>query len=287
MSGTEDAILESVAPAEVQQKAEKMGWIPPARFKGAAENFVDAQEFIERGEQILPIVRSQNQRLQAEVEQLRGGYAETQAALKRAEKALDEINERHSVETQKAVERAHTELKGKLAAALEAGDHAGVAEITGLMVDLKAAQTEPPAVKKEETPPAPKPAEIPEDLKEWNKANPWYGTDRRRTSLALGIAQELRDAGNTATGVEFYNQVAAGVAEVFGEGEPPASKVEGARGSGAGGGGPARGGKGYASLPADARAACDADTKNFVGEGKRYKTAAEWQKRFAELYFED
>lgn len=288
MSGTEDAVIESAALPEIQSKAEKMGWIPPARFRGNPETFIDAEEFIERGEQILPIVRSQNQKLQAEVEQLRGGYAETQAALKRAEKALEEINERHTVATQKAVEQAHKDLKGKLAAALEAGDHAAVAEITGLMVDLKAAQEPAPATKKEEEPPAASTPAIPDDLKEWNKANPWYGTDRRKTALALGIAQELRDSGVTLVGVDFYEKVREGVEEVFGAATPPAGKVEGARGSGAGAGGPAaRGGKSYAALPAEARAACDADAKNFVGEGKRYKTVAEWQKRYAELYFED
>lgn len=288
MSGTDEVTLESVATPEVQTKAEKMGWIPPTRFRGDPETFIDAEEFIARGEQILPIVRSQNQKLQAEVEQLRGGYAKTQEALEKANKALEEINERHTVATQKAVEQAHKDLKGKLAAALEAGDHAAVAEITGTMVQLSAAQAEPAAVKRVEEPPASAAAPaIPDDLKEWNKANPWYGTDRRKTALALGIAQELRDSGTTLVGVEFYEKVREGVEEVFGAGTPPASKVEGARGSGAGGGSPGRGGKSYASLPADARAACDADTKNFVGEGKRYKTVAEWQKRYAELYFED
>jgi len=286
MSGTEDAVIESAAPPDVQSKAEKMGWIPPARFRGDPSAFVDAQEYIERGEQILPIVRSQNQRLQAEVEQLRGGYTQTQEALKRAEKALEEINERHTVDTQKAVEQARKDLKVKLAAALEAGDHAGVAEITGLMTELKEASAAPAAKVPEA--PAAKVVEIPEDLKEWNRANPWYGTDRRKTALALGIAQELRDSGNVETGVAFYEKVGEEVTKVFGQEALPAGKVEGARSSGAGGGtGGARGAKGYASLPLEARAACDADAKNFVGEGKRYKTVEAWQKRYAELYFED
>jgi hypothetical protein len=38
-------------------------------------------------------------------------------------------------------------------------------------------------------------------------------------------------------------------------------------------------------MPSDARAACDADAKRFVGADKRYKTQAEWRTRYAEIYF--
>ena len=43
------AELESKATPEVQAEAQKMGWIPPERYKKAPEQFVDADEFVERG----------------------------------------------------------------------------------------------------------------------------------------------------------------------------------------------------------------------------------------------
>lgn len=275
-----ETLIESKAPADVQAKAQAMGWIPPGRYRGEPERFTDAQEYLDRGEQVLPIVRAHNQRLQGELASVREEQAATKKALESAQKAIEEIGERHSVETQRAVERAKVELKARLAAASEAGDHEAIAEITGLMVDLKAAVA--PA-KPEPTPTAATVDPVTPELKAWNEANPWFGTDRRRTALALGVAQELRDAGTELKGVAFFEHIKEEVEATFGARSASASKVEGGRGSDDA---PRSGGKSYAALPADAKAACDADTKNFVGPDKRYKTAAEWQKRYAELYFE-
>lgn len=287
MSDTTEQVIESAAPPELQAKAEKMGWIPPTRYKGDPERFVDAEEYVARGEQILPIIRSQNQRLQAEVEALRNGQAQTQEALQRAEQALKEVNERHTVATQKAVEQARKDLKARLKEAHDNGDNEAIAEITGMMVELRDAA--PPEGKKEEQKAPPPPQVDPvalAEIKAWNAENPWYGTDKRKTALALGIAQELRDNGSTLTGRDFFEKVREELDTMLGgRQEGSAGKVEGARSSG--GGGTGSKGKGYASLPAEARAACDADAKNFVGEGKRYKDLASWQKRYAELYFED
>ena len=268
--------VESAQPPEVQTKAEKLGWIPPSRYKGDPERFVDADVYIERGETVLPIVREQNKRLHAEVEGLRAESAKTAAALKAAEAAINQIEERHTVETQKAVEQARRQVKAQLSAASEAGDHEGVAELTDQLTKLNVA--DPVAAK-----PAPKAFEVPEDLRAWNVENPWFGTNKRKTALALGIAQELRDAGHTDLGRSFYEKVGAEVAKELGE-APRGDKVEGAR-NGSGDEPRSGGRRSYSALPADAKAACDAEARRFVGEGKRYKSAADWRARYAELYF--
>ena len=84
MAELETPAVESAQPPEVQAQAEKMGWIPPSRFRGDPERFVDADVYIERGETVLPIVKEQNKRLHAEVEGLRAESAKTAAALKAA-----------------------------------------------------------------------------------------------------------------------------------------------------------------------------------------------------------
>jgi hypothetical protein len=272
--------VESAAPPEVQAAAEKMGWIPPSRFKGQAEKFVDADLYIERGETVLPIVREQNKRLHTELDALRVESAKTAAALKAAQTAIDQIEERHTVDTQKAVEQARRQVKAQLSAASEAGDHEGVAELTDQLVKLNTAEPEKKAAPVQQAAPAfvPDPA-----LAQWNEENPWFGTNKRKTSLALGIAEELRESGETSTGRAFFEKVAAEVAKELGEQQPRGDKVEGSRGS-ADGESRARGSKGYAALPADAKQACDAESKRFVGEGKKYKTINDWRTRYAEIY---
>jgi len=276
---SEEAVVESQASPEVQKAAEAMGWIPAVRFKGDPGKFVDADLYIKRGEEVLPIVREQNKRLHTELDALKNSNAATAAALKTAQIAIDQMEERHTVATQKAVDDARRVLKAQLSAASEAGDHDGVAELTDRLVQMNVEKKEPV---KPVAPVAPVSFAPPADMVEWNKENPWFGTNKRKTSLALGIAQELRDGGETLVGREFYDKVAAEVDKELGTSAPRGDKVEGSRNNAGGYNG---GGKGYAAMPADARAACDADAKRFVGEGKKYKTQADWKSRYAELYF--
>jgi hypothetical protein len=286
MSDVDTQVVESAAAPEVQTAAEKMGWIPPSRFKGDPERFIDADAYIERGETILPIVKEHNKRLQTELATVREQAAANAEALKVAQTAIEQIEERHSVQTQKAVEEARRQVKAQLAAASEAGDHEGVAELTDQLTQLNTAEKEAgPVEKKPATPPAR--FVPPPELREWNEENPWFGQDRRKTALALGIAQELREQGESATGKRFFDMVKVELEATLGSGEKLTlpSKVEGAR-NGSDQEERHSGKKGFAALPAEAKAACDADLKKFVGEGKRYKTPAEWRNRFAEIYFE-
>lgn len=281
MSTTEEAVVTSAQPIEVQKDAERLGWIPPSRFKGDPTRFVDADIYIKRGEEVLPIVKEQNKRLHTELDSLKRESQATAHALKAAQDAIAQMEERHTVATQKAVDDARRQVKAQLAAASEAGDHEGVAELTEQLT--KMAVTEPAAAKA----PAPTPEPQftpPADLVEWNAENPWFGINKRKTALALAVAQELREQGETSSGRTFYDKVLAEVDKELGVQQPRGDKVEGARGSD---GGNASGGRGksYAALPSDARAACDADAKRFVGADKKYKTINDWRARYAEIYF--
>lgn len=281
----ETVIVESKAPPEIQAKAEKLGWIPPTRFKGDPERFVDAEDYIERGETVLPIVKEQNKRLQAKIDTLEAEGTKTAAALKAAETAIAQIEERHSVDTQKAVEAARKQVKLQLAQASEAGDHEGVAELTDQLTRLNTAEEKAAPLEKKEEKAAPVFTPTPE-LKEWNADNPWFGPDRRRTALALGIAQELREAGEKSLGREFFDKVAAEVEKDLGKKDttPRGDKVEGAR-NGSENETRQSGKKGFSALSADAKAACDADYKSNTVIKNKYKTIAEWRSRYAEIYF--
>lgn len=279
-----DLIVESHASPEIQAAAEKMGWIPPARFKGEPERFVDADIFVARGETVIPIIKAQNQKLQAELETLRIESQKTAQALREAQEAIQRNEERHTVATQKAVEQARKQLKQQLAVASEAGDHESVAEITDQLVQMRT--DEKPAV----TPAIIQPSApvVDHALIAWQAQpeNAWFETDIEKTNYAIYCAEQLRRSGCTLSGRAFYDQVTLETEKVFPakETREPPDKMESSRNGSSGQKG---GKKGYASLPADAKAACDADAKNFVGPKLRYKTAAEWQARYAELYYGD
>lgn len=280
---TEDAVIESAADEATQRQAEQDGWIPPARYKGAAEDFVDAEEFIKRGETVLPIVKKKLESVRAELAATAKRAADTEAALDRANKAIDEINERHTVATQRAVETAKREVKAQLEAASAAGDHAAVAELTQQMVDLKDAGGEVKTEVKKETPAVITPDP---EVVAWNAENPWFGTDVRKTGFLLSIAEDMRQKGDKRKGREFFDAALAEMNEALGA--TKAASVDRAEGGARSGGGSGTGGggkKGFASLPAEAKAACNAESRQFVGPGKKYKSAADWQAKYAEIYY--
>jgi hypothetical protein len=282
MSDPDTPVVESAVPVEVQREAEAMGWIPPSRFRGDPERFVDADLYIKRGNEVLPIVREQNKRLHTELDGLKAQSQQTATALRQAQEAIAQMEERHTVATQKAVETARLQVKAQLAAASEAGDHTGVAELTDQLTQLR--EAEKPVTKPVVQAVAEVPFTPPADMVEWNRENPWFGTSKRKTAMALAIAGELREAGEIAQGREFYDKVKVEMDKELGTTQEPRSdKVEGGRGGESGSSAPR--GKGYASMPSEARAACDLDARRFVGDGKKYKTKGEWQTRYAELYY--
>jgi hypothetical protein len=283
---TDEVLIESAADEATQKQAEQDGWIPPSRYKGAAEDFVDAEEFIKRGETVLPIVKKKLESTRAELAAVNARATATEQALAKATAAIAEINERHTVATQRAVEAAKREVKAQLEQASAAGDHAAVAELTQQMVDLKdavgEAKVETKEVKKE--PPAFVPTP---DMIAWNAENPWFGTDRRKTAFMLGIAEDMRVAGDKRIGREFFDAALEEMNTALGVTKrQTVDKTEsGGRGGSANEVRTGGGKKGFASLPAEAKAACVADERQFVGPDKKYKTAAEWHSKYADLYF--
>ena len=267
--------------ADVETQARQLGWVPQEEFRGEAEKWVDAETFVDKGRHIMPILQENNRRLTSELESVKARQAATDAALKAAQDALAEMEERHTIETQKAVDQARKDLKAQLRAASEAGDHDAIAELTD-QLSLMQPQTEKPKPGKasEEAPPK---LETPQELLDWQKDNPWFGVDNRKTAMANAIAVELRQKNSPLFGRAFYDAVAKEVEIFFNPPGDPRSddKVEGSRG----GSGSAGGGKTYADLPADAKQACDADLRARVGKDKKYKTAADWRQRYADLYF--
>ena len=260
-----------------------MGWIPPDRYKGDTARFIDADTFIERGETVLPIVKKQLAATRAQLAATNTLAAETATALKQAQTAIADMEERHTVATQKAVEAARRELKTQLAAASEAGDHAAVAEITEQMTDLASAEKK---AEKKDPPVEEKPFVPPPEMLEWQAENEWFGKNKRRTALFLACAQDLRDGGDSRQGRAFFNAALVEMDKELGVSEPREDKTEGGRHEGGDGN---RGGRGksFAALPADAKAACRADARDRVGKGKRYETMKAWEDRYAELYFKE
>ena len=266
---------------DAETKARDLGWSPKEEFRGDPDKWIDAESFVKRGEELMPILKANNRKLHDEVSNLRGELGETKKLLGAAAESIEALKEFNTKATLKVAKEETGKLKDALKEARSEGDVDKELEIADQLKEHQA------AIKAAETP-APKPTAPSEDpaFKEWAKENEWFGKDKRKSSIAIAIGNELKADPETKdlTGRAFLDKVTEEVEKTLGGTKPNgAGKVEG---GGRSSGGSSGGSKTFSELPPDAKAACDKLGVRLVGPGRAYATAADWRKQYTAKYFE-
>lgn len=245
------------APIEQQDqfidKAKRLGWTPKDEFKGDPDRWVDAETFVKRGDEVLPILKANNRKLEKALDNLRAENAEMKATFK-------EFSEHHTKTVQAQYKNAMRDLEARQAQAAEVGDVEGVKEITREITDLtKEMETKPPAPKADNQP-AVDPA-FQEAFDEWHEDNAWFQKDRPMTLFALDLDAELAEKGMSPAKrfAEITKQVKAEFPHKFENQRRNQPAAVEAAGSPAG----RKAGKGWADLPPEAKAQAD----RFIRQG--------------------
>jgi hypothetical protein len=192
MTDQVEAPAEAEAPAEgqvaseaqaaeqpnVEDKAKRLGWTPQDQFKGDPARWVDAETFVKRGEEVLPIVQANNRKLEKALDKARDEIADLKATFK-------EFGQFHDKTVKATYDRAKRELEGRLEQAAEVGDVDAVKAATNEISALDAEMRE-----------APKPKDGPDPkfvaaFEDWQEDNEWFGKDRAMTAVAHDIDDEL------------------------------------------------------------------------------------------------
>ena len=278
----------SVDAPDVETQAKELGWAPKDQWRGDPEKWIDAETFVRRGEEILPIVKANNRRLQEEVAALKNDLASTKTLLKASAEAIEGLKEFNSETNRERMKSQREALIGKLKEARQNDDVDAELAISQQLTKTDAALVDSTRKPISVDPVEPKvDRESNPDWIAFKAQNPWFGTETRKTTLAVAIAQELRadPANNSLTGAQFFARVSEEVSKTLG-GNPRRNtpKVEGGGSGGDGGGG--RPGHSYAELPPEAKQACDNGIKRFVGPGRGFKTEAEWRQHYVTKFFE-
>lgn len=113
--------LEQEAPAEGEEQEEEqagerdwesdaraMGWSPEEEFKGDKKQWIDAKTFVERGEQMMPILKAQNKALLKRISGM--------------EKTINQARDFFSKSEQRGYDRAMAEIKARQREAVRTGD---------------------------------------------------------------------------------------------------------------------------------------------------------------------
>lgn len=238
---TEDAVIDT-GPAEpsIEDRAKDMGWRPKEEFKGDDSRWVDAETFVKKGEEVLPIIKANAKKTEAERDALKADLA----SLK---KDVAEFRQYHSQTEKRAYERAIRDLEERQAEAVEANDLKTVRSITKEIASLS---------RDVQTDDAGTPYQTPDHAKalnQWKGENPWFGSDRVMTAAANAVADELEQSG--VTGADQLAEVAKRMRAEFPQKFENANRrapaaVEGST--------PTRkAGKTWSDLPPEARATAD------------------------------
>jgi hypothetical protein len=108
------------SPPEDIENAKKIGWKDPSEWKGSPpkNGFVKAKQYLERAETVIPIMRSENAKLKAEL-------ADAKADLKTFKDGTAKTIENMSRMTKVALDRQRAQLEDKYSAAIDAATEVG------------------------------------------------------------------------------------------------------------------------------------------------------------------
>lgn len=162
---------------EIQLKAIDQGWIPKEEFDGDPEAFIDAAEFVRRGELFEKIEKQSKQ-------------------LKAVREALEAFRIHHSKVKENEYQRALKNLQDARKEAMLGGDTERALALEEKIDEVKAEkqqivdEAKEPIVKDEDDSYNPQ-------FQSWVDRNPWYETNRvmRKTADALGL--DLHQAGHS------------------------------------------------------------------------------------------
>ena len=291
-----DAGGDTAGPSqEVITKASEMGWVPQEKFRGDPDRWVDAETFVRKGEEVLPLIRAGNRKLNERLSDAARENQVLQANIAELRESIGVMQDVQRRESAARLDRQIKVLRREIEEARVERDPDKVVEIQERMDALteekgKLAEEKEEPKKEGSTAPDPR---IREEVDAWQEENPWFGQHRLKTRLANAISTELRNDPKFRgiVGRPFLEEVTKRTEEAYEEefGGTPSNKTSGGSQSGtrnsAGGGGGTRRGKSFNDLPADARAACNADMDRLVGPNKVYKTASDYQKFYVQEYF--
>jgi len=271
-----------VAP-EVLHEAESQGWVPKDRYRGNERDWVDAETFVKRGREILPILKKHNENLVKDLQHTKDQLREFRETAEEFKKYQKETYERKASDYEKQIK----DLRDSRAQAISDGDGTKVNALDDALDEAKdnlheAKQAAKDVIKNKPELENTAPAGIDPGLQVWLDRNSWFGTDRRMTSIVNGIGESLRLDFPGLKGQPFLDKLDEVLAEEFpskfGSGKTKRSSGNGSpveSGSGRQG----RGGgssQSYDNLPADAKAACDRFVKQKITTREEYVQNYAW-----------
>lgn len=166
---------------DIETEARKMGWVPEEEWDSAKSpapraGFLSAEEFVKRGETVIPILNARNKGLEGKLASMEGQLKE----LSTTAQTLNDFNQRALERERRENERLKAELTSIREQAVADGDVGRFRQAEAQLKTLD--ETAPP-----EEGPGPQAQAV---INQWVTANPWF-EDPEMQAWAQGKANQL------------------------------------------------------------------------------------------------
>lgn len=191
--GLEPEAPEAGNPA-TEARAREMGWKPLAEYRGPPGKWQPAAQFIERGENILPIVRQQNRALTERLGKLEGEVTGLRTTAQEQLQIIRDLREMGRTAGQRGYDRAMSEIKANQRKAVAAGDtetYDQLVQQAEALASERPTATEPAPRAAEEPAARPPAPQMSEAIKQFTADNPWFSTSKLLADTMISFHQEV------------------------------------------------------------------------------------------------
>ena len=275
----EQQVVPQEAPeaSQFESEARAQGWVAQEEFRGSESDWVDAETFVRRGKEIMPILRKNNEKLLKELGEARKIAEEARESAKE----FREYQKQQFEKKTKDLEGQLEQLKQAKRDAITQGDGDRAIAIDDAMDDLKEQRLEAKEDLKAAEEKAKEVPQITQDpiLNTWMEKNDWFGKDSRLTGVANGLGVSLRQENPNLNGQAFLDKLDAELQEMFPEKFGKKRTPNPMEGSPNGTARPSvsSGKKTYNNLPPEAKAACDKFVKQGLMTKEAYVAEYDWE----------
>lgn len=184
----------------VEDRARKLGWRPKEQFRGDPDMWVDAAEFVRRGEEQIPLLRdnlrkeqARTQALEREVKTFQSQMQVMQAQVQESREVSLRMQSMLEKGEERAYKRAMSELEARMDQAVEEGDVEAAKKARKDLAELSENRIKP------EDKPAPKapqnqgPPPVDPVADSWVKSEDqaWFRENEDAKQYAIGLSAKL------------------------------------------------------------------------------------------------
>lgn len=247
---------------DVEVKARDYGWVPKEEFKGPEDKWRPAEDFVKWAEDVGRLPKSEFDSIKREFPALKNQNKALQDELGEIRKTLTEFVEFSSKAEERSYARARKDIEAKIE---QAAANADPAAARAAMAELDALKPEPK--KPERTEQRQETPQIDPVIQDWIAKEDWFNRDRTLNSFATDVFGELEREKPGVSRAEILAETKKRTMDKFPEkfGINPDRDRPAAVGAPSGNVKPAKRGKGYDDLPAEAKVACDKFVKQIPG----------------------